>query len=171
MLVNGAGDAGLVVRLVPPKAGSTHEEILRNVVKPTGGNSEHRSLNGLSATHFSGSVRSEQGQSSAVNLTLVSGPGGRNYLLQYAGKDAAALQRASVQMGEAEGSFRALTAADRVAGRPWVVKTVSFPRGGFVELAKSSPLMTRAESQLRLINGAFGGGAEPKVGQVVKVVG
>ena len=171
MLVNGAGDAGLVVRLVPPKAGSTHEEILRNVVKPTGGNSERRSLNGLSATHFSGSVRSEQGQSSAVNLTLVSGPGGRNYLLQYAGKDAAALQRASVQMAEAEGSFRALTAADRVAGRPWVVKTVSFPRGGFVELAKSSPLMTRAESQLRLINGAFGGGVEPKVGQVVKVVG
>jgi len=48
---------------------------------------------------------------------------------------------------------------------------VSFPRGGFVERAKSSPLMTRAESQLRLINGAFGGGVEPKAGQVVKVVG
>ena len=99
------------MRLVPPKAGSTHEEILRNVVKPTGGNSERRSLNGLSATHFSGTVQGEQGQS---------------------GK-----------------------------------KTVSFPRGGFMELAKSSSLLTRPEAQLRLINGAFGGGVEPKAGQVV----
>jgi predicted Zn-dependent protease len=171
LLVNTAADAGLVVRLVPPKAGSTHEEILRNVVKPASGNSERRSLNGLSATHFTGTVRNEQGQSSNVNLTLVSGPGGRNYLLQYAAKDAAALQRATAQMAEAEGSFRALTAADRAAAKPYVVKTVSFPRGGFAELAKSSPLTTRPEAQLRLLNGAFGGGAEPAVGQVVKVVG
>jgi len=171
MLVNGTADAGLIVRLVPPKAGSTHEEILRNVVKPTSGNSERRSLNGLSATHFTGTVRNEQGQSGSVNITLVSGPSGRNYLLQYAAKDAAAMQRANAQMGEAEGSFRALTAADRTAAKPYVVKTVSFPRGGFAELAKSSPLLTRPEAQLRLINGAFGGGEEPKVGQVVKVVG
>jgi len=108
-------------------------------------------------------VRNEQGQSSNVNLTL-SGPGGRNYLLQYASKDAAALQRATAQMAEAEGSFRALTAADRTAAKPYVVKTVSFPRGGFAELAKSSPLMTRPEAQLRLINSAFGGGEEPKGG-------
>jgi len=33
------------------------------------------------AIHFAGTVRNEQGQSSNVNLTLVSGPGGRNYLL------------------------------------------------------------------------------------------
>ena len=74
------------------------------------------------------------------------------------------------QVAEAEGSFRALNAADRGAAKPYVVKTVSFPRGGFAELAKSSPLMTRPEAQLRLINGAFGGGAEPKAGRVVKVV-
>ena len=36
-VVNGTGDAGLIVRLVPPSAGSTHEEIIRNVIKPSDG--------------------------------------------------------------------------------------------------------------------------------------
>ena len=169
-LVNGAGDAGLIVRLVPPKAGSSHEEIIRNAVKPVDGRTERRSLNGMQATHFTGTVRNEQGQSSAVTLTLVSGPGGRNYLMQYAAKSAAALQSARGQMTEAEGSFRALTSADRAAARPWTVRTVAYPRGGFAELARSSPV-PRAESQLRLMNSAYGGGAEPRVGQLVKVAG
>ena len=32
-LVNAEGNAGLIVKLVPPQAGATHEEILRNSVK------------------------------------------------------------------------------------------------------------------------------------------
>jgi predicted Zn-dependent protease len=171
VLANGAGDAGLIVRLVPPKAGSTHEEVIRNVVKPTDGRTERRNLNGLSATHFSGAVRNAQGQSQGVELTLVTGPGGRNYLMQYAAKDSAALQRARAQVTEAEGSFRAITAADRAAATPWSVKTTAYPRGGFAELARSSPLPAQAESQLRLMNSAYGGGAEPKPGQLVKIVG
>lgn len=170
VLANGARDAGLIVRLVPPKAGSTHEEVIRNVVKPTEGRTEARTLHGLAATHFTGTVRNEQGQSQAVTLTLVTGPGGRNYLMQYAAKDAAALQRATAQMVEAEASFRAITAADRAAAKPWSVKTVPYPRGGFAELARSSPLPVRAEAQLRLMNSAYGGSAEPKPGQQVKVV-
>jgi len=170
LLVNGAADAGLIVRLVPPKAGSTHEEVIRNVVKPTEGRSERRTLHGLAATHFEGSTRNQQGQTRSVRLTLVTGPGERNYLLQYAAKDAAAMQRAAAGMLEAESSFRALTAADRAAARPWIVNTVPYPRGGFAELARSSPLPARAESQLRLMNSAYGGDAEPKPGQPVKVV-
>ncbi len=169
-LINGARDAGLIVRLVPAKAGSTHEEVLRNVVKPADGRTERRSLNGLAATHFSGSVRNAQGQAQAVTLTLVTGPSGRNYLMQYAAKDATTLQRNAGQIAEAESSFRALTAADRTAARPWAVKTVPFPRGGFAELVRSSPLPARAEAQLKLMNSAYGGGAEPKLGQAVKVV-
>jgi hypothetical protein len=66
---------------------------------------------------------------------------------------------------------RAMTAADRAAARPWRVQTVPYPRGGFAELAKASPLPgPRAEAQLRLLNGVYGGGAEPKPGQTVKVV-
>ncbi|HEY0821066.1 MAG TPA: M48 family metalloprotease [Rhizobacter sp.] len=169
-LVNGEGSAGLIVKLVPPNAGSTHEEIIRNAIKPVDGRTERRSLNGLSATHFVGTVRNSQGQPAQVRLTLVAGPGNRQYLMQYAAKDAAALQRASGQMAEAENSFRPITAADRAAARPWEVKTVSFPRGGFAELAKSFPLPDLAESRLRLLNGAYGGSAEPKAGQTVKTV-
>jgi predicted Zn-dependent protease len=169
-LVNGEGNAGLIVKLVPPNAGSTHEEIIRNAIKPVDGRTERRSLNGLSATHFAGTVRNAQGQSAQVRLTLVAGPGNRNYLMQYAAKDAAALQRASGQMAEAENSFRAITAADRAAARPWEVKTVSFPRGGFAELARSFPLPELAESRLRLLNGVYGGAAEPRAGQAVKTV-
>ena len=181
MLVNAAGDAGLIVRTVPAKAGSTHDEIIRNVVKPTEGRSDKRSFNGLAATHFEGSRRNEQGQPQPVQVSVVTGPGNRNYLLQYAAKDAAALQRAGAQMQEAESSFRALTAADRSAARPFAVRTTPFPSGGFAELARSSALVThgaqaaaqaaaQAEAQLKLINGVYGGGPEPKVGAAVKVV-
>jgi predicted Zn-dependent protease len=85
-----------------------------------------------------------------------------------AGKDAAALQRARAGLRETEMSFRALTAQDRSAARPWVLKTVAYPKGGFAELAKNSPI-ENPEKQLRLINGFYGGG-EPKPGQQVKVV-
>jgi len=61
------------------------------------------------------------------------------------------------------------TAQDRSAARAWVMKTVAYPKGGFAELAKTSPLET-PEQQLRLLNGFYAGG-EPKVGQMVKVVG
>jgi len=48
---------------------------------------------------------------------------------------------------------------------------VAFPRGGFTELAKSSPLPpATAEAQLKLMNGLYGGGTPPKPGELVKVV-
>ncbi|HET7527411.1 MAG TPA: M48 family metalloprotease, partial [Burkholderiaceae bacterium] len=92
-VVNGAVDAGLIVRLVPPKAGSTHEEIIRNVLKPIDGRTEKRTVHGLAATHFSGTIKNDQGQTRAVTMTLVSGPGERTFWLQYAAKDSAARQR------------------------------------------------------------------------------
>jgi predicted Zn-dependent protease len=170
-LVNAAGDAGLVVRLVPKKAGATHDEVIKNVLKPVDGRTEKASIHGLAATRFTGTTRNEKGQARMVTLTLVTGPGERTYWLQHVAKDAAARQRATAGLSEAESSFRTLTPADRAAARPWSVQTVPFPRGGFAELAKTSPLPpARAEAQLRLMNGAYGGGAEPKPGQPVKVV-
>ncbi len=169
-VVNGAGDAGLVVRLVPAQAGKTHEEIIRNLVKPTEGRVEQRQIHGLAATQFTGARRNDQGQTQAVRVLLVSGPDGRNYLLNRGGRDAAALQRSAAGLSEAEASFRPLSAAERAAARPWMLKTVSFPLGGFAELARSSPLTTQAEAQLKLLNSAYAGGAEPRPGQPVKVV-
>jgi predicted Zn-dependent protease len=90
------------------------------------------------------------------------------YVLQALAKDAAALQRAQAALLEAEGSFRPLSAQDRAAARPWFIKTAVYPKGGFAELARTSPI-ERAEQQLRLINGFYGGG-EPKPGQSVKVI-
>jgi len=170
-IVNDAGDAGLVVRLIPPKAGGTHDEVIRNVLKPTDGRIEQRSLHGLAATHFDGTVRNQQGESRAVALTLVTGPGDRNYWLQYVVKDDNARQRAQAGLREAEASFRPMSPADRAAAKPWSIQTVPYPRGGFSELAKSSPLpASRAEAQLRLMNSAYSGGVDPKPGQLVKVV-
>lgn len=169
-VVNGAGDAGLIVRLVPPGAGNTHDEIIRNLIRPTQGRVERSTLHGLAATQFSGSRRNQRGQTEAVRVLLVSGPGNRNYMLNHGARDAAALRRAAPGLAEAQGSFRPLNASERAAARPWVLKTVPYPRGGFAELARSSPLTPHAEAQLRLLNGSYAGGAEPRPGQRVKVV-
>lgn len=167
-LLNTAKDAALLVRLVPASAGKTHAEIIRNLFKPSQGQTEVLRINGLAATRFAGMRQTAQGQTQTLEATLVSGPGEQTYMLQYSAKDAPALQRARAQLREAEGSFRALTAQDRRAARPWVIDTVAYPKGGFAELAKASPI-ANPEQQLRLINGYYGGGA-PKPGQLVKVV-
>jgi len=169
VLVNGEGNAALIVKSVPPQAGSTHEEIIRNALKPSSGKTEHRTYNGLPATHFSGTVQNQNGQQQAVELTLVTGPSNTNFAFIYGAKDQQSLQRAYPQMQQAESSFRAMTPEDRNAAHAWKLKTVPLPSGGFAELAKQSPLTTNAEQQLRLLNGVYGGG-EVKPGQLVKVV-
>ena len=167
-VINAARDAALVVRLVPAAAGKSHADIIRNLLKPTQGRTEATIVNGLQATRFSGASQNAQGQTQAMEVTLVSGPGDNIFLLQYSAKSAQVMQNAHAALREAEGSFRALTAPDRQAARPWAIRTVAYPKGGFVELARTSPL-ARPEQQLRLINGVYSGG-EPKAGQLVKVI-
>ena len=167
--VNPEGNAGLIVQGVPASAGDNHEAILRNALKADAGRTERTTINGMAATHFVGTHRNSQGQSQPLEATVVSGPQGRHYLFVYAARDAQALQRSHRGMQEAEASFRALTTADRAAAQPWVLRTVPYPRGGFAELARRSPLPANAEQHLRLLNGVYAGG-EPQVGQLVKVV-
>jgi predicted Zn-dependent protease len=169
-VVNGEADAALIVRLAPAEAGASHEDILRKLVKPVDGRTERRTLNGLAATHFVGTVRDEQGRAKGVRLTVVSGPNSRTYLLQYAAKDSAALQRAMAGLTEAESTFRRLGPAEKLAARPWVLRTVAYPRGGWQELARQSPLAVSAERQLRLLNGRYGETAQPRNGELVKVI-
>ena len=71
-------------------------------------------------------------------------------------------------MLETENTFRALTTADKAAAGPWQVRTAAMPRGGFAELARSSPL-ANPEQQLRLINGVYPAG-DVKPGTAVKIV-
>lgn len=168
-LVNAAGDAGLIVQVAPPQAGNSHEEIMRKVFKLERWRMRRLALGSFPATHFVGVSRNRQGQTQAIEATVVSGPSSRNFLLFYGAKDAPALQRARGKIQEAESSFRALTGAAAAAARPWLLRTLAYPRGGFAQLARQSPLSGNAERQLRLINGVYPSG-EPPPGQLVKVV-
>ncbi|MEO6421464.1 MAG: peptidase M48 Ste24p, partial [Candidatus Nitrotoga sp.] len=97
------------------------------------------------------------------------GPSNKNYLLVYASKDAQSKQRAYRPMQQLESSFRPMTEADRVAARPWSLKSVAYQHGSFQELARQSPLTNNPERQLRLVNGMYAGG-EPQEGQLIKIV-
>ena len=166
--VNNAGDAGLIVKMAPPGAGKTHDEIIRKLVNPTTGRTEQLQINGLAATRFSGTVSGKNGQSQGTELTLITSPQGAVFVFIHAARDAATLQRSRSQMLETENTFRALTAADKAAAKPWVMRSAVMPRGGFAELAKTSPL-ANPEQQLRLINGVYPSG-DVQPGLPVKTV-
>lgn len=167
-IVNASQDAILAVRVVPTQVGKDPNTIIRELLKPTQGRTEATQINGIAATRFTGVRQTAQGQAQALEATVLSGPGSTSYLLQSAGKSAAALQRAHSALREVENSFRPLSSQDKAAARPWVLKLAAYPKGGFAELAKTSPIDS-PEQQLRLVNGYYGGG-EPKLGQLVKVV-
>ncbi len=167
-IVNAAGDAALIVQLAPPDAGRSHDDVIRNAVKPSGGRIERYTLNGLQASHFTGSIQTEGGQRS-IELTVATGAGGQNFIFLYAAKDAATMQRNRTAMREIEGSFRAMSAQDTAAAKPWVLRTAQLPRGGFPELATRLPLTTLPEQQLKLINGVYSSG-NVAAGVTVKMV-
>ncbi|MBL8287857.1 MAG: M48 family metalloprotease [Rubrivivax sp.] len=186
VLMSGAGDAALVMKLIPDevvkKVGSSDPQALLRALGASDGRFEPVPLaGGLQASHFSGQRRNAQGQVSALEATVASGPAGRMFLLQWLARDAQAMQRSRAALREAESSFRPLAAADRAAAKPWRVKLVPFPAGGFAQLARSSPITELPEQQLRLLNGAYhsegaagaataAGGREPRPGQLVKVI-
>ncbi len=166
--VSPAGEAALIVQMAPPNSGRNHDEIIRNVVKPVTGRAERYTFNGLQATHFTGAVAAQGGQR-GVELTVATGAGGQNYLMIYAGKDAATVQRYRAVLREIEGSFRGMTAQDTAAAKPWVLRTTPLPRGSFADLARSAPMTTLPEQQLKLMNGVYSTGTV-QPGALVKVV-
>jgi predicted Zn-dependent protease len=183
VLMSGGGEAALIMKLIPEevvkKVGPDHAAILRDALGATAGTTEKLTLGGgLPATHFAGQRRTAQGQTGPLNATIVTGPGGKLFLLGWAARDAQALQASRGALREAELSFRALTAADRTAARPWRVKLVPYPAGGFAQLARTTPLTELPEQQLRLLNSAYHEGApgsatagrDPAPGQLVKVI-
>jgi predicted Zn-dependent protease len=168
-VINPQGDAALVMKLVPPKAGKTHDEILRNGFKAAQGRVERDAVKGFESTYFVGQRQAQNNAAQPLEVTLVDGPGGRTFALLHAGRDAATLQRHRAALREATASLRAFAPADRAAARPWTIRTVPLPAGGFAELARRSPLGAQAERQLRLLNGVYSTGAAAP-GRLVKVV-
>lgn len=160
------GDAALKVLPVPPQAGKTHDEILKNGFKATQGQVTRGTIGGFAATHFTGVRQVAAGRTEPLQVTVVSGPAQATYAMAYLAADEAAKQRAFANLTATEKSFRAMTAADRQAARPWQVRTVPMPRGGFAELARRSAI---PEKRLQLLNGTWGRN-DPPVGQMVKTV-
>jgi predicted Zn-dependent protease len=167
-VINATRDAGLTIHMVPPNAGKTHDEIIRNVIKPSAGRVEPRQINGMPATHFVGVQTAQNGQKNNIELTVVTGPNNTPYILVYEAKDAATLQRNIAQLRENENGFRPMSQNDAAQARPWLVRTTPMPRGGFAELARATPI-ANPEQQLKLINGVYAGGTIPP-GTPVKVV-
>ncbi len=168
-IINPQGDAAVVMKLIPPKAGKTHEEILRNGFKANQGRTERNPIAGFESTYFIGQRAAEQNQAQPLEVTLVNGPGGRTFGFIHAGRDAATLQRNRAPLREATASFRAFSANDRAAAKPWHLRTTTMPAGGFAELARRSPLGAQGERQLKLLNGVYGSGTIA-AGRPVKVV-
>ena len=160
------GDAALRMVAVPAQAGGSHDEIIRNALQPSEGKVTRGNINGFSATHFVGARKAQDGQAQAIEATVVTGPKNNSFVLLYLAADVAARNRAMPGLMAVEKSFRAMTAADQQAARPWVVRTVPFPRGGFAELARQSAI---PEKRLQLLNGTWGR-SDPPVGQMVKTV-
>jgi predicted Zn-dependent protease len=167
-IVNSERSVALLLQTAPAKAGQTHDEVIRNLLRPTQGQAQRKTINGMPATYFAGKSRNAQGAEQFLDVNLITGPNRTIYLLRSSAKDPAVLQRNQAQLQQAIESFRPLQDAERLAARPWQLKTVLFPSGGFAELARRSSL-PKAEQQLRLINGFYEGGMPP-VGSKVKVV-
>lgn len=168
-VVNPARTAALVVQVAPKQAGTNHQDIIRQTFKPVSGQVSAIDLNGLKASRFEGVVLDSQGQAQAMEATVVTSTTGMNFLLVPMAKDARTRSAEKNALRQVEMSFRPMTPADKASARPWAIKTVPYPKGGFAQLAAQSSLDTQAEAQLRLLNGFYSGG-EPKVGQLVKTV-
>ena len=168
-LINAPEDAGLIVSVLPAKAGSTQDEIVRNVFRSAQGRTERRSLGGFPATHFVGTRQNQQGQMQPIEATVVTGPENRNYLLVYGARNPQLLRNAREKIQEGEASFRPLSSADRAAARPWTIRAVPYRQGSLPQLVRDSPLSGNAEQQLRLLNGVYSGG-NLQAGQLIKVV-
>jgi predicted Zn-dependent protease len=168
-VINPQGDAAVVMKMIPPNAGKTHDEILRNGFKAGQGRTERNPIGGFEATYYVGQRATEQNQTQPLEVTLINGPSARTFAFLHAGRDAAALQRNRAALREATASFRAFAASDRAAAKPWSIRTAAMPAGGFAELARRSPLGAQAERQLKLINGVYAGGSIA-AGRPVKVV-
>lgn len=165
-------DAALLLAPAPATSGSGHAEVLRAVVG-TGaqGRMEQLQINGLPATRFVGVRPGPRGSGTVpVDVTVVTGPKDKRYVFVAAARTAASMAQAAAGLREAMMSFRPMTPADRAAARPWTLRTVPFPAGGFSELARRSPLGSDAERQLRLLNGVYAASRAPRPGDLVKTV-
>lgn len=121
-------------------------------------------LSGYPAAFAAGT---QQGRPVVVAMVVFNGT---QYLIAGMTKDKPTYDRERATLRGVINSFHAITPAERLAARPYVLKLVTAKPGTTMAgLAKTSPLAHDAEIQLRLINDLYPAG-EPKSGQSLKIV-
>jgi predicted Zn-dependent protease len=92
------------------------------------------------------------------------------YQFLAAAKDPASLEKHDKEFLATVNSLRKLKSSERSLAKSRKIKLVTAKKGDtFAKLAKSSPLSSHPEEQLRLLNGMYPEG-EPVPGQLIKIV-
>lgn len=153
--------------LVELQVGPQHDrplETLKKVKLDAGARYDSGELSGYPAAFAAGA---QQGKPAVVAAVAFRGT---QYVIAGMALDQAAYLRERAALRGAINSFRAMTAAEKRAVRPYVLKIIPAPAGmTMAKLAKKSPLGGGAERQLRLMNGLYPNG-EPRRGQLLKIV-
>ena len=160
---NPEGDA-LVELQQGPKNDKPLETLQKGLKLDAGARYDSGNLSGYPAAFAAGA---QQGKPVVVAAVVFNGT---QYLIAGMAKDKIAYNRERNTLRGAINSFHAITPAEKLAARPYVLKLITAQPGTTMAgLAQQSPLGTDAESQLRLMNDLYPDG-EPKPGQLLKIV-
>jgi len=140
-------------------------ETLQSGLKLDGGaRYDSGKLSGYPAAFAAGT---QQGKPVVVAAVVFNGT---QYLIGGMARDKPAYDRERATLRGVINSFHAITPAEKLVARPYVLKLVTAQPGTTMAgLAQTSPLGEAAESQLRLLNDLYPAG-EPKPGQRLKIV-
>ena len=163
MAISPQGDA-LVELQQGPKSDKPLETLQKSLKLDAGARYDSGNLSGYPAAFAAGA---QQGKPVVVAAVVFNGS---QYLIAGMAKDKPTYNRERNTLRGAINSFHALTSAEKLAARPYVLQiTVAQPGTTMAGLAQHSPLGANAESQLRLMNDLYPSG-EPKPGQLLKIV-
>jgi predicted Zn-dependent protease len=157
------GDA-LVELQQGPKNDKPLDTLQKGLKLDAGARYDSGKLSGYPAAFAAGA---QQGKPVVVAAVVFNGT---QYLIAGMARDKPTYDRERSTLRAAINSFRAITAAEKMATRPYVLKLVTAQPGmTMANLARQSPLGAGAESQLRLMNALYPSG-EPSPGQRLKIV-
>jgi predicted Zn-dependent protease len=157
------GDA-LLELVQGPKNDNPLETLQKGVKLDTGARYDTGHLGGFPAAFAAGA---RQGKPAVVAVVVFNGT---QYLIAGMTRDTATYERERSALRAAINSFHAITPAEKLAARPYVLQLLtSRPGLTMAALARQSPLGVEAEGQLRLMNDLYPDG-EPRSGQLLKIV-
>ncbi|MFZ3261120.1 MAG: M48 family metalloprotease [Thiobacillus sp.] len=157
------GDALIELRQ-GPKNDKPLDTLQKGLTLDAGARYDSGKLSGYPAAFAAGT---QQGKPVVVAAVVFNGT---QYLIAGMARDKPTYDRERGTLRAAINSFRAITAAEKMAARPYVLKLFTAQPGmTMANLARQSPLGADAESQLRLMNALYPSG-EPSPGQRLKIV-